>query len=491
MMLLKRPDRSACCCFRCLPRLLPIAVAVLFLAAAACQAVAQNRSPEAGDVAKAKAAAATGSKNAVPGSRDQQPEEKSAKPPAKETPPSSQAALPEPAEPAAVINAGDFPTLQAALDALPAGGGVVRIPPGTYLLKEPLVLSRSNVLLAGSGPATRLVNCNTEGKPALVIRPAEIEKNPRARLWRVELAGFRIQGDPNAVDAKSTEPASGDGIFAQGVNELFIHGVSVDHNGGDGIRLVDCYEDPRIADCIITYNRGAGLYLQACHDIVVNANQFEENQRAVYCTDSFNLCMNGNNLNDHLDDGVVIENTYGSVLSGNMIEECQGTAIVLDRDCYGITLSANVLADNFGGGVELRDAWGCAVSANTFTIDAVRALVVGPASGRITITGNNFSDSFIGQKTRREGKPNLATGITLNGTQDIVISGNVFTGLADRAVTASGDCRRLVITGNLVLDVARNLDQPRKAFELGDASEVVLADNITRPTLSEQHKEQQ
>ena len=60
-------------------------------------------------------------------------------------------------------------------------------------------------------------------------------------------------------------------------------------------------------------------------------------------------------LDDHLRDGVVIENTYGSVVAGNMIEECAGTAIVLDRDCYGITLSANVIAHETSGGIDLRD----------------------------------------------------------------------------------------------------------------------------------------
>ena len=60
--------------------------------------------------------------------------------------------------------------------------------------------------------------------------------------------------------------------------------------------------------------------------------------------------MTGNNLDDHLRHGVVIENTYGSVVSGNMIEECKGIAIILDRDCYGITLSSNVIAHEVQGG---------------------------------------------------------------------------------------------------------------------------------------------
>ena len=105
--------------------------------------------------------------------------------------------------------------------------------------------------------------------------------------------------------------------------------------------------------------------------------------------------MTGNNLDDHLGDGVVIENTYGSVVAGNMIEECKGTAIVLDRDCYGIALSANVIAHEESGGIDLRGAHGCTVSDNVFTIVKQRALVIGPNSGRITVTGNNFSNSFI------------------------------------------------------------------------------------------------
>ncbi len=190
-------------------------------------------------------------------------------------------------------------------------------------------------------------------------------------------------------------PESGHGIEAVEVNEIFIHGVTVTDHGGDGIRLDHCYEDPRICDSLVTYNDAVGVRLLGCHDIVVSATQFEENQDALVCSDGFNLCMTGNNLDDHLRHGVVIENTYGSVVSGNMIEECTGTAIILDRDCYGTTLCANVIAHN-GQGIDLIDAHGCAVSANTFTIMHERALRIGPGSGRITVTGNNFSDSYLG-----------------------------------------------------------------------------------------------
>lgn len=401
-------------------------------------------------------------------------------PASKETPP-KEAPKETPAAGQAVIDATRFPSLQAAFDALPPHGGLVRLPPGRLEIFSPLVLSRSDTRVEGAGAATCIVNLNQEGKPALIVRHADLEKNPKAELWRVQLADFRICGDPEAVDAKSTKPASGDGLLAQNVNEIFLHNLSIDHCGGHGARLVNCTEDPRIAESIFTYNAQAGVQLEGCHDIVVSANQFEENQDALRCLDGFNLTMTGNNIDDHLCHGVVIENTYGSVVSGNMIEECQGTAVVLDRDCYGITLSANVLADNFGGGVDLRDAWGCAVSANTFTINAVRALVVGPASGRITVTGNNFSDSYVGEKSRRQGKPNLATGVILQGTRDVVVSGNTFSGLDEHAVAADAQCKRIFVTGNLAVAVHRKTEGKGEAFDLGGAAESVLQNNVVSP----------
>ena len=266
------------------------------------------------------------------------------------------------------IDAALFPNLQAAFDALPAEGGLVRLPAGTFEIEQPLVLSRSDVLIQGAGTATHIKNVNTEGKPAILIQHADGQKVKDAdRLWRVMLSNFRITGNEK----------SGHGIEALFVNEIFIQGVTVSYHGGDGIRLDSCYEDPRVSDCLMTYNKATGLDLLGCHDIVVSANQFEENHDALHCFDGFNLCMTGNCLDDHLGHGVVIENTYGSVVSGNMIEECNGTAIILDRDCYGNTLSSNIIAHD-GGGIDLRDAHGCAVSANTFTIMKADALRIGP-----------------------------------------------------------------------------------------------------------------
>jgi hypothetical protein len=350
-----------------------------------------------------------------------------------------------------IIEAARFPSIQAAIDALPKDGGVVRLPPGTFEINEPLVVSQDDVLFEGAGTATHIKNVNAAGEPALVLKPKDPPKGTKVQpIWRVQLANFRITGNEK----------SGHGILANNVNEIFIHGVTSSYHGGDGIRLDHCYEDPRVCNSLITYNKQTGLNLLGCHDIVVSGNQFEENSDALHCFDGFNLCMTGNCVDDHLAAGVVIENTYGSVVSGNMIEECNGTAIILDRDCYGITLSANVIAHN-GAGIDLRDAHGCAVSANTFTILKEHALRIGPASGRITVTGNNFSNSYIGEgKLKRRTEDLAAAGMTLEGATDVAVSGNLFSSVRPKALATTGESnRRVLFAGNVITDAESDHDR--------------------------------
>jgi len=354
----------------------------------------------------------------------------------------------------AVVDAGEYATLQQAADAIPEGGGVLHIPPGNHEITEPIRIKTGDTRIEGAGTVSNIVNKNTAGQPAILIENPEFagKTTPSSeRLWRVTIADLRVTGNEK----------SGAGIEARFIEEIMVQGVTSSYNGGDGLRLHFCYEDPRVSDNLFTYNKQCGVSLEGCHDIIVSANQFEENQDGLKCIDSFNLTMSGNNLDDHLGDGIVIENTYGSVVAGNMIEECQGWAIVLDRDCYGTTVSANVIAHDFAGGVDLRDAHGCAISANTFTIVKKVAVAVRAESASITISANNFSDTWIGndadgnplqkredEPSKTEENPNEAAGVLLEDCKGVVISGNLFSRLSTQAVVQKGDCRKILLNGN-------------------------------------------
>ncbi len=376
-----------------------------------------------------------------------------------------------------VVEATAYPTLQAAFDAVPPSGGLVRLPPGTFKISTPLVIRTAETRIEGAGAATHIINENTEGQPALLLKPSEsaLAADPKARLWRVQLADLRISGNAK----------SGDGLRAEFVQEIYLHGLSIDHHGGNGIHLISCFEDPRVSDNILTYNKDCGLRLFDCHDIIVSANHFEENQDALHCADGFNLCATGNNIDDHLRHGIVIENTYGSVVSGNMIEECNGTALILDRDCYGITLSANVIAHHLEGGIDLRDAHGCNIAANTFTLAHKFSVRIGPDSGRHTVSANTFCNTYIGggqDKRPAEGPTAMhideGTGILIEGASHISITGNSFSGLSTAAVWTKGDCRSLLITSNILTDCGRKLDKKASWINVKTASPSIVKENL-------------
>jgi hypothetical protein len=124
----------------------------------------------------------------------------------------------------ATIDAARYATLQAAIDALPPGGGLVRLPAGVFEITQPLVIGVDDVCIEGSGTATHITNVNRDGRPALILRHPEESDDRQHELWRIRLANFRITGNET----------SGHGIEARRVNELFVDGVTVSYHGGDG-----------------------------------------------------------------------------------------------------------------------------------------------------------------------------------------------------------------------------------------------------------------
>ena len=137
-----------------------------------------------------------------------------------------------------------------------------------------------------------------------------------------------------------------------------------------------------------------------------------------------------------------------------MIEECNGMAIILDRDCYGINLGSNVIAHN-GGGIKLEDAHEISVSANTFTVNKDQAIYFGSECGRITICGNNFSNSSIGEgKDKVDSGDPTEAGVIIDGGRNILFSGNVFAGISpDKAFKLQKQTNNILFGNNMLIDV--------------------------------------
>lgn len=343
----------------------------------------------------------------------------------------------------------EYPSIQAAIDALPAEGGEVVLPAGKFEISQPLFVTGEDIRLRGAGAATHIHNANTEGKAAIAFFPPQpfdrsAKGKKRNYRWRIHLSDMRITGNEK----------SGHGIDALWVNEIYLEGVTVSYHGGDGIHMDHCLEDARLTDALITYNKGTGVYILGNHDSIISGTQFEENRDAMQFVDGFNLTFTGNIIDDHLRDGVVVDNSMGNTISANMIEQCEGIGVVLKNDTYATTVGANIFTANRKGGVVMSDVHGSSITGNTFTIMAKRAVSVDSKCRALTISGNTFANRSIGEgKFKGRPEDNVASGIVLESASALNISGNTFSNLSSKALTTEGKpARQIVFSGNLMIN---------------------------------------
>lgn len=339
--------------------------------------------------------------------------------------------------PSMSLDAADFDSIQDALDALPVGGGLVRIPAGMYCISQPLRISRSNVTLLGEGRATVIINENREGEPAIL---AGSEENPEDNpLWGVTVSNLCITGDRSVVEGAGPWPekghperTGGDAIRAEYCYDSLFEKLWLVRNTGNGLNLVICYEDPRIQSCIITYNGKAGIRLEGCHDIVVAANQLEENyEEGILAIGCYNLTASGNNIDDHRGPGMVLVKTTCSSLSGNLIEESRGWGLIV-QDSNTNTFSGGTIRNNVpGGGVKFTNSSFNTITGCSFEANDGEAVYVDSSSRQNNISGNTFSSERYEQATPS------STGLYIAGQENLV-SANIVSPRTGSCVTLSG-----------------------------------------------------
>ena len=81
-------------------------------------------------------------------------------------------------------------------------------------------------------------------------------------------------------------------------------------------------------------------------------------------------------------------------------------------------------------------------------------MLVRAGSGRITISGNNFSNSYIGEdQVKRKPDDRLAGGLYLQGCRNVLISGNLFSGIQPgKAFTFDQSPVHVVFRDNMIID---------------------------------------
>ncbi len=157
--------------------------------------------------------------------------------------------------------------IQTALDALPAGGGEVILPPGKILVRRPIVLRRDHQTLRGCGTATILTLANGANCPVIImgepvnhpqktvhfLRVSDLSIdgnriNQQRELWQlagegsqIRNNGITVQGvrDSTVEHLTAAHCRSGGLVTTLGVRRLTVRGLEAFDNQFDGLA---CYQ---------------------------------------------------------------------------------------------------------------------------------------------------------------------------------------------------------------------------------------------------------
>ena len=307
--------------------------------------------------------------------------------------------------------------IQAAIDALPDGGGKVVLMEGIYNITSAIDLAGTKkVSLEGVGSSTIINNQNTLSGHAISAINGATPGNVR---YAVNIRNLLVKGNAS----------SGDGIHLVYCDCHHIENIKVISHGRYGIYLgnnagTGMEADPTISGCYILGNNDIGLYIVDNHDLLISHTHIEGNakQGIKYTGRSFDLTLTGCNVEDNLEEQIIIDTTGGAVkITGNSIEGYPGKNNIVILNGNGISITGNQI-DAGTRGIMARsgssEIYGLVISGNSFQRQSTSAITMGT-------TGDDIQNvAIVGNTISRELATDNSKGIFINSADGASIIGN-------------------------------------------------------------------
>ena len=334
--------------------------------------------------------------------------------------------------------------IQEAIDALPPEGGLVTLPPGTYLLKRSIRV-KDNVTLRGSGPSTILMKCKGVHTRLSATGP----KGSRA-LDVESVAGFE-QGMQICVKSKEWSGFN--------CSQPVIAGIS-----GNALNLNGPLEHEYDTGTTIVVNYFPAIWIEGKSNVLISDITIDgdiENNRedfqdfvtaAIHSVHSPNLTIRETVVRNWPSDGIGVQGGSDVLVTGCRVYGCRGQGFHPGTLLEHSVFSNLVSHDNTGDGFYF--CWfvkNISVSNGIFYRNGrhgIGGLGGKPGPDAHNIVTNNVCES------------NGQCGIQGIEGSDFIISNNI---VRNNSQSSPGtypgillrDCSRMLVNGNLCYD-----DQP-------------------------------
>jgi polygalacturonase len=249
----------------------------------------------------------------------------------------------------------DTAAFQAAINALPATGGTVNVPAGTYLIDPTKKINLRSYMLLNMDPSAVL-----KAKSNAAIRAYILYAYKRTQ---VEIAGGQLVGDRDTHTYISTSTSEWNhGIQIIGCTHVTVRDLYVAKCAGDGICTGGNTSDLVIANVVSTQNRRQGLSLTFCHDIQVHDSEFSyTNGTSPECgidiepdnTDpAYNILIQNCRLNNNAKYGINIYKRASNVTLDGCTIESNHSCGVVTLGCSQVIVQNSLVQNNSATGVQ-------------------------------------------------------------------------------------------------------------------------------------------
>ena len=270
----------------------------------------------------------------------------------------------------------DTSAIQAAIDALPAAGGTVTIPGGTYMIDAARAINlRSNTRLEMDDAATLRAKAN------------DLDRSHVIKVWRasnVQIIGGRIIGE--RIGHRGTTGEWGYGINIQASNNVLVSGTHISDCWGDGIWIgglgrranVVVSTNVTLDHVVSTNNRRQGLSIGPVRGVDVIHSTFS-NTHGTKPQAGIDIEPQGQ--------GPASDITFSDcTITGN-----QGSGLEIHKNVRGVVVKHCKIQNNNGYGILGAGASGLTISDNLIAGNGLVGIAMSPNTSQARITSNTLA----------------------------------------------------------------------------------------------------
>lgn len=278
--------------------------------------------------------------------------------------------------------------INAALAALPAGGGTVYLMEGTYTIDTTIALTTGDILEgAGHGTIIKLkngINANINAVSVSGLSPNQ---------YRVAVRNMLLEGN-KANNTSGAQYGINTIYVANNENDgLEVDKVTIQNFRSNGILFDSFSRNSRVTDCVITGNSSNGIYINgSTNNINISGNTFKSNTGSAVDVRGARNMVIGNYFESNTGGGITTLNASNIVVSSNTFVSNGASGVDL-WGSYG-TVSGNTIKSAGSYGIRLFQSDGAAVTSNDIESSTQHGIYIS-SSTRNTISDNNIKSSLF------------------------------------------------------------------------------------------------